>query len=133
MQLHRERQRITDAGAQLILIGNGAPHFIAGFREITGYDGALYTDPSLAAFEAAQLKRGVTTVLNARALMPTLKAFARGGKQGLTQGDAWQQGGVLVIAPSGDVLWHHASDRPGDNASVDSIVAALGRGRAAAG
>jgi hypothetical protein len=133
VQLHRERQRITDAGAQLILIGNGAPHFIAGFREITGYDGPIYTDPSLATFEAAQLKRGVTTTLNARALVPTLKAFTRGSRQGRTQGDNWQQGGVLVIAPGGEVLWHHASDRPGDNASVDSIVAALRRGRAATG
>jgi hypothetical protein len=133
VQLHRERQRITDAGAQLILIGNGAPHFIAGFRELTGFDGPIYTDPSLAAFEAAQLKRGVTTTLSIRALMPTVKALARGNKQGRTQGDSWQQGGVLVIAPSGEVLWHHASDRPGDNASVDSIVTALGRGRTATG
>jgi hypothetical protein len=133
VQLHRERRRITDAGAQLILIGNGAPHFIAGFRELTGFDGPIYTDPSLAAFEAAQLKRGVTTTLSIRALMPTVKALARGNKQGRTQGDSWQQGGVLVIAPSGEVLWHHASDRPGDNASVDSIVTALGRGRTATG
>lgn len=127
MQLHREHQRIRDAGAKLVVIGNGAPHFIAGFREITGYDGALYTDPSLATFQAAELKRGITHTLSARALGSTLKAFARGHKQGLTQGDAWQQGGVLVIAPSGDIVWHHASERPGDNASVDQIVSALGQ------
>ena len=48
VQLHRERESIRRAGAELVVIGNGAPHFIAGFREITGYDGPLYTDPSLA-------------------------------------------------------------------------------------
>ena len=125
MQVHRRADDIRAAGAELIVIGNGAPHFIAGFRELTGYTGVLYTDPTLAAYEAAHLERGVTTVLNPRALMPTLKAFARGGKQGLTQGDTWQQGGVMVVAPDGTVLYHHASKRPGDNASPDDIVAAL--------
>jgi hypothetical protein len=125
VQVHRKVDEIHAAGAELIVIGNGAPHFIAGFRELTGYSGPLYTDPSLAAYEAAHLERGVTTVLNPKALMPTLKAFARGGKQGLTQGDAWQQGGVLVIATDGAVMYQHVSKRPGDNASPDDIVAAL--------
>ncbi len=125
MQLHRDIEKLHAAGAEMIVIGNGAPHFIAGFREITGYDGPLYTDPSLAVFQAAELKRGVTTVLNPRALLPTLKAFGRGGKQGLTQGDTWQQGGVLVIAAGGAVKWHHASERPGDNATGAQIAAAL--------
>ena len=125
MQLHREVDRIHAAGAELVVIGNGAPHFIAGFRELTGYDGPLYTDPSLATFQAAELKRGVGTVLNIRALVPTLKAFGRGAKQGLMQGDTWQQGGVLVIAPGGEIRWHHASDRPGDNATAAQIIKAL--------
>lgn len=127
MQVHRRVDDIHAAGAELIVIGNGAPHFIAGFRELTGYTGPLYTDPTLAAYEAAHLERGVTKTLDARALVPTLKAFARGGKQGMTQGDNWQQGGVMVVAADGTVLYHHASRRPGDNASPDDIVAALRR------
>jgi hypothetical protein len=125
VQLHREGDKIKAAGAELIVIGNGAPHFIAGFREITGYDGKLYTDPSLATFEAAEMKRGVASVLNVRAGINTLKAFARGGTQGTTKGDTWQQGGVLVIAPGGEIKWHYASARPGDNPSVDRMVEAL--------
>lgn len=109
----------------MIVIGNGAPHFIAGFREITKYDGPLYTDPSLAVFQAAELKRGVGTVLNIGAGIATLKAFGRGGKQGATQGDNWQQGGVLVIATDGTIKWHHASERPGDNATIEPILASL--------
>jgi hypothetical protein len=45
--------------------------------------------------------------------------------QGRTQGDQWQQGGVLVIAPGGDVLFAHASGAPGDNATVDDILTAI--------
>ena len=125
MQLHREIDSIRTAGAEVFVIGNGSPSFIEGFRETTKYDGAVYTDPSLAVFEAAQLKRGVMKTLNPLAIGKTLGAFMRGHKQGLTQGDPWQQGGVLVIAPTGEVTWHHASERPGDNAEPSQIVAAL--------
>jgi hypothetical protein len=63
--------------------------------------------------------------LDPRAALGTVKAFVRGGKQGLTQGDAWQQGGVLVVDKDSKVLWQHANDHPDDNASVDAIVRAL--------
>ena len=125
MQLHREIELIRNAGGEVFVIGNGSPSFIEGFRETTKYDGPIYTDPSLAVFQAAQLKRGVMKTLDPRALGKTVGAFMRGHRQGTTKGDPWQQGGVLVIAPGGDVKWHHASDRPGDNASAREIAAAL--------
>ena len=125
MQLHREIESIRSAGADVFVIGNGSPSFIEGFREQTKYDGVIYTDPSLAVFQAAQLKRGVMKTLNPLALGKTLGAFMRGHRQGLTQGDTWQQGGVLVIKPGGEIVWHHASERPGDNAEPSQIVAAL--------
>ena len=125
MQLHREIDSIRNAGAEVFMIGNGSPSFIEGFREQTKYDGVIYTDPSLTVFAAAQLKRGVMKTLDPRVLGKTIGAFMRGHKQGLTQGDTWQQGGVLVIAPDGVVKWHHASERPGDNAEASQIVAAL--------
>ena len=114
MQLHREIDSIRSAGAVVFVIGNGSPSFIEGFREQTKYDGVIYTDPSLAVFQAAQLKRGVMKTLNPLALGKTLGAFMRGHRQGLTQGDTWQQGGVLVIKPGGEIVWHHASERPGE-------------------
>ena len=127
MQLHRDIDQLKSHGADLYVIGNGTPNFIAGFRDQTKYDGPVYTDPSLAVYQAAQLKRGVARTFDPRALGDTVGAFMRGHRQGRTQGDPWQQGGVLVIAPSGDVLWQHASDRPGDNATARDIVAALKR------
>ena len=125
VQLHREIESIRNAGAEVFVIGNGSPSFIEGFRETTKYDGIIYTDPSLAAFQAAQLKRGVLKTFNPLALGKTISALRRGQRQGLTQGDTWQQGGVLVVEPGGRILWHHASERPGDNAEPSQIVAAL--------
>jgi hypothetical protein len=125
VQLHHEIDSIGATGAELYVIGNGTPNFIEGFREQTKFDGPIYTDPSLAVFHAAQLKRGVLKTFNPLALGPTVGAFIRGHRQGRTQGDTWQQGGVLVIDKGGRVKWHHASERPGDNASAADIVAAL--------
>jgi hypothetical protein len=125
VQVHREIDKLHAAGAEVIVIGNGAPHFIAGFRELTGWQGPIYTDPSLGVFEAAQLERGIGRTLDPRGLFKTARALAGGHRQGRTQGDAWQQGGVLVVAPGGEIRWRHASARPGDNASVDEILASL--------
>ena len=63
--------------------------------------------------------------LDPRGWLKGVKAFTEGHRQGRTQGDAWQQGGVLVVGKTGDVKWQHASDLPGDNASAQQILAAL--------
>lgn len=115
MQLHRANV------PNLVIIGNGAPNFIEGFREATGYTGPIYTDPTLAVYKAAQLKRGAMTLLKLRAAAATVGALRRGFRQVGTQGDATQQGGVMVVAPDGRILYHHISEYPGDNASPDAI------------
>ncbi|MBA3458378.1 MAG: AhpC/TSA family protein [Deltaproteobacteria bacterium] len=129
--MHRDLDKIRAAGAELYVIGNGSPSFIEGFRAETKWTGPIYTDPSLAVYKAAELKRGVTKTLNPFALGGTVKAFMNGNRQGRVQGDAWQQGGALVIAPDGAVLWHHVSDRPDDIASGSDIAAALSEKRRA--
>ena len=125
MQLHHQIDAIHNAGAELYVIGNGSPSFMAGFREQTSWNGPLYTDPSLAVFKAAGLKRGVANTIDPRGLFGAVKALANGHRQGRTQGDTWQQGGVLVVAKGGAVIWQHASDRPGDNAHPGEIIVAL--------
>lgn len=125
VQLLRDFEKVRAAGAELYVIGNGSPSFIAGFRDETGWTGPIYTDPSLAVYRAAELKRGVASTLDPRSLGDAWKALRGGTRQGRTQGDQWQQGGTLVVAPTGQVLWHHASGRPGDNATGAQIVAAL--------
>lgn len=125
MQLHRERTRIEAAGATLQVIGNGAPMFMAGFRETTGYDGALYTDPSLAVYKALELRRGWATILDPRAAKNAARALAGGFRQGRTQGDATQQGGVLVVATDGTICFRHADRVAGDGPPVATVLAAL--------
>ena len=125
MQLHRKIDAIHAAGAEVHVIGNGTPNFIAGFREETGWKGPVYTDPSLAVYKAAQLERGVGKTLDPRSLGGAFRALVHGQRQGRTQGDAWQQGGALVIATDGTIRFHHISKRPDDTASPEQILAAL--------
>lgn len=130
MQLHHATSAIHAAGAEVHVVGNGAPHFIAGFRELTGYRGSIYTDPERAAYRAAELRRGLSTVLTFGTLRRSIGAFRRGYRQGRTQGDALQQGGTLVIAPDGRILLHHISVGPGDHAPEATILAAVAALRA---
>jgi peroxiredoxin len=124
-ELLRARAELLARGVDIAIIGNGSPSFIAGFRDETGWPGPIYTDPSLAAYREAELVRSVGATLDPRSLGRAAKALLRGQRQGRTQGDQWQQGGVLVVDPNGAVRWRHASGRPGDNASPAQILAAL--------
>ena len=125
MQLHRAIGDIHAAGAELYVIGNGASMFIEGFRETTGFAGPVYTDPSLAVFRAAELKRGFFHTVNVASAARSIGSLARGFRQGRTQGDALQQGGVMIVSRAGAVVWQHVSDGPGDNAKPADILRAL--------
>jgi hypothetical protein len=125
VQLHHAIEQIHAAGAEVYVIGHGAPMFIAGLRETTGFTGPVYTDPTLAVQRAAQLRHGLGSMLSLAAGARTIRAAARGFKQGSVQGDATQQGGALVIAPGGEVRYHHISKSPGDNADVADLLRAL--------
>jgi hypothetical protein len=125
VQLHREIEKIHAAGAELVVIGSGRPHFIAGFRENTGYQGPLYVDPELRSYEAAGLHHGMWRNFTPLSVGLAVRALARGHMQGRTQGDPSQQGGAMVVAPGGKLLFAHASKIAGDNASPVVLVAAL--------
>lgn len=126
VELQRHAAAIRATGAEIHVIGSGTPNFIEGFREETRWEGPVYSDPTLAAYQAAELKRGVAATLDPRSLGRALSAFRGGQRQGRTQGDQWQQGGVVVIGAGGSrVHWQHASSRPGDNATGEQILAVL--------
>ncbi len=125
VQLRRRIDDLHAAGCEVFVIGNGTPSFIEGFRAETGWRGAIYVDPSLAVYKAAGLQRGVLSTFNLSAAWRSVGTLRRGVKQGRTQGDPWQQGGVLVVSPAGEIRWSHASDGPGDNASADDILRAI--------
>ena len=84
---------IETMGAKAVVIGCGTALMAEDFVESFGVDVPVYTDPSREVFLLAGMKRkfglGLATVGGA------IRAAKAGARQGKTQGDPWQQGGVL--------------------------------------
>jgi len=114
-------------GARLVVIGNGWPAMARKFAERNQLPASmtLLTDPSRQAYEAAGLKRGLWRTMGPQSWMPYVRTLQHGFRQRRTAGDPWQQGGALVIAPDGEVLFRHVSENPGDQASPGQLLAAI--------
>lgn len=130
MQLHRASHDIERQSADLVIIGNGSAHFIAGFRDRAGYLGTIYTDPSRRTYRALDLRHGVRTSFNLKSTRRAVTALASGFRQVGTQGDPWQQGGVFVVDTAGEIVYRYRSDSAGDHPDVREIVVAAGRAAA---
>jgi len=116
---------IRSRGADLVIVGNGAPHFAAAFREDFNLDGTLLVDPELKAYRAAGLRRGRVEILSPRLPLHAVRALWRGARQGSIQGDPWQLGGVFVIRPGGELTYRYISREAGDHAPIEAILQAL--------
>ncbi len=121
-------EAIRGCGAELVVVGNGAPHFAATFREDMRLDCPVLVDPELRAYRAAGLRRGRVEILSPRLPLHAWRALRSGYRQAGVQGDPWQLGGAFVIRPDGALTYRHVSREAGDHASVDAILAALAPG-----
>ena len=122
------RDRIDDIrarGAELVIVGNGAQHFAAAFREDQHLDCPLLVDPELRAYRAAGLRRGRVELLSPRLASNALRALRSGARQGAVQGDPWQLGGVFVIRPGGALAFRHVSREAGDHPPIEDVLHAL--------
>jgi NAD(P)-dependent dehydrogenase (short-subunit alcohol dehydrogenase family) len=122
------RDRIDDIrarGAELVIVGNGTPHFASAFREDYQLDGPLLVDPELRAYRAAGLRRGRVEALSPRMPLNAFRALRSGARQGAVQGDPWQLGGVFVIRRDGELAYRYVSREAGDHPPVEDILAAL--------
>ena len=124
VQLHGARHRLLDvAKARVVLVGNGKNHHIQGFRDKSGFDGPIYVDPDLKLYSRMSLIRGVTKAFNMSSLLRGIAVTAAGFRQTRVRGDAWQQGGVFVIAKGGEVVWRYRSKFAGDHPSIGAVEA----------
>ena len=120
--IHPEIRR---RGAELAVVGSGSPAQAAAFRAEAAVDFPLYVDPKLEAYAAAGLRRGLGTVLRPSVFRRALDAWRRGFRQRGVAGDPWQQGGLFVIRPGGDVVVAQVSQAAGDHADPRAVLAAL--------
>ena len=114
-------------GANVAIVGNGFPAMAKGFVERLKLAGEaqVLTDPGRASYRLAGFRRGIWATLGPRALVNLFRALRKRLGTGKIEGDAWQQGGTLVLARGGEVLFRYASARQGDHAPPDRLVTAL--------
>jgi prostamide/prostaglandin F2alpha synthase len=134
VQLHRDREEFEAAGVRLVVIGQGRPKHARRFEEQHDLDLTLLVDPDRKTYKAAGAKvatfgellgprvvaKGVRTALSERVV------------QGRTQGHPAQLGGVLVVAPGGEVTWAHLADDAGDNPPNADVLEAARKAAAGA-
>lgn len=116
---------IHQAGAELVIVGNGQPNFAMGFKKRLNLTTPLYVDPELKTYQAAGLKRTKLGTIGPRVFLPALGALITGHKQDGVKGDPYQQGGVFVIMPDNKIVFTHISKRASDHAKIPKIIKAL--------
>jgi|HubBroStandDraft_6_1064221.scaffolds.fasta_scaffold269861_2 peroxiredoxin len=119
---------IAALGVRAVLIGSGAPDHIGAFLERHGLaDKAieLFTDPALDAYRAAELRRSAWATHGPGALVDFVRALTHGHRPGRVDGDAYQQGGALLVDDDGTIAWAHTSDRLGGHADPADVVDAV--------
>ncbi|MDX1382795.1 MAG: peroxiredoxin-like family protein [Thermoanaerobaculia bacterium] len=121
------RERIPEleaAGARPVLIGNGTPDQAKGYREDLGGAIELLVDPQLVGYKAMQLERSLLAAYNPKSFLQAFQLHRLGFRQGPTEGDALQLGGVFVIDPQHRVVWSYRARDPSDFPALDDLVAA---------
>jgi hypothetical protein len=117
---------IRAKGAELCAVGNGTAKQAKYFVEHEHIDFAVRTDPTLDVYRRAGFKRGFFATFDPRAALSLVRARLHGHAVNTTvKGDAFQQGGVLIVAPGGREVWRHVNRHAGDHASADAVVSKL--------
>jgi AhpC/TSA antioxidant enzyme len=107
-------------------VGPGKPEHLPAFRRVTGYQGALFTDPSLRTYQAAGLTSGILSLLHPRSLLGYLRAFGAGFRPRGVKGNPAQQGGTFVLGPGERVRFEWRDRYSGDHPDPKAVLAALG-------
>ncbi|MEZ6187367.1 MAG: peroxiredoxin-like family protein [Planctomycetota bacterium] len=124
-QVCAHHSTLRDAGVRLAFVGSGTPTMAQAFRDEAELpaDVRLLVDPGLELYQALGFKRGILRVLGPGSVGSAIGAWRDGFRQGRTQGDPWQNGGVVVIQ-DGVLRYHYVSQRSGDHPSVAELLAA---------
>lgn len=100
------------------------------FRETMGLRSTIWVDKERTTYDALGFTRSLASSVGLKVALHALRAASKGFTQGRTQGDPWQQGGVVVVRKGGDPVYGYASEVAGDHPPVALVME---RAREAAG
>ena len=87
--------------------------------------GPIWVDPDRRSYDALGFASGLGSTMKFRVLSNARRARKAGFSQNSVEGHAVQQGGVLVVMPSGEVAYRYASEVAGDHPPVEEVLVAL--------
>lgn len=127
VELNRARTRFADAGARLILVGQGTPADADRFRRHLGIELQVLTDADRVTYLWAGTKLATLDELIGPLVVG--RALVRMARERVVIGhntaDEAQLGGSIVVTPGGQVLFAHISRDASDVASPADILAAV--------
>jgi alkyl-hydroperoxide reductase/thiol specific antioxidant family protein len=123
--LRGRRDEIEQAGAQLVFVGNGSVAHARRFQERFVPGIPVYTDPGLQAYAGLGFKRSVGATLGPSSALAFARATFKGHRQTSVEGDAWQQGGLVVMARGGELLYVQRNRDAGARPDIDAALRAL--------
>jgi hypothetical protein len=124
-EIRGKRAEIEALGGGIAFVGNGTARAATWFQKKFAADSTVLTDPDLVSYKAIGARSGMLSTLGPSAWGAGLRAFRSGARQSTTKGHAYQQGGLVVMAPGNRVLYKHISQAAGDHAPVADVLAAL--------
>ena len=110
-----------------MLIGQATPRQAAHFRQRQGLHALVLADEKRESYQAAGAKMATTQELvGPKMIAKGAVATLRSRKlQTRPIGHPAQLGGVLIIRPDGTVAWSHMAEDVSDNATPETVLAAL--------
>jgi len=113
-------------GAKLAAVGLGDAHYAAAFRDETGIPFPLLIDADRQAYQAVGLKSAnILHLLRRDNAAARKRAQSAGHSQHKLGANPFQLGGSFVFGPGNIDRYAHISQTFGDNAPIESLLAAL--------
>lgn len=107
----------------LVFVGSGNALMATDFRDELKLEVPVWVDPKRVSYTFLGFKHSYSMLLNPQVWVNGARAFAAGFRQKRTQGDPWQQGGVLVVRQGGALEFGYASATAGDHPPIDTVMA----------
>ena len=113
-----------DQVAELVIVGQGTPEQGADFDRTHGRGLVALVDSGRVTYKLLGYVRGVMKTLGPQSVLSGVRAASQGFMQGSTQGDPFQQGGVLIVAPDGRPVYFFRSAFAGDHPDPRRVLEA---------
>ncbi len=121
----RGRKKETDKLGNVVIIGQGNVDQAKDFDTTHGKGLRAVVDSDRRTYALLSMERSWASTLGPRSAARAVQATAGGFVQGATQGDAFQQGGVLVVRAGGKPVFFYRSRFAGDHPEVEAVIDSL--------